>query len=705
MLLRPGIIFFFELLQRIPPTFGPNQRLSYYRVGWSFIRPDLALREADKDGSPLSLKLQVFSYRRRLKIEKTPNRMTVKSVTDDEVPTQVPHVLYEYAWPCRVMQESRLSICLELVDASQENAAASLTTQRKMSFDGKTLATEQAARETKLQECMIQKSDLTSEWPVPDELMHIFPTHDRGCYRMCLSTSGTLLVAACEGAVAKYELRIYELNSGNLRCVLEGHSALVYDLCWFSGDDELVMSCSGDGRCLIFMVPPEHCDTAISPHISLYHPSHLYSCRIHPQSTSSHLVIACAGLGFGFRLWNVQRRRDAQEDPPPKNLGDVKSEDGSDIYCLRFSRGENLITAHANGYLALWRVTWSSVEGVTWQQLRLYQNPDMQDIPIYSFEVITEELLQRSSSASIEVADDWVLLHTKDNLVRVCSLQHSSIRVMQQFPVKNSRFGCRGAISPSGEHILIGCETGQVTLFSVATGQAVEWIAIRLSSPVCDIVWSRRHHIVAICAYEADEPPILAFYYPREVQEGASQQQVSGFRPPERSPMSPIRESTLIKDSLKGRVTQSTETWAVNWLELQGPSGGGPLGMNRKQQMKASILGEVLDQKTHAELEARISTQIYRDSTLPRPSSSARLTSELPRPSQGLPSSSLLNGIPNPNRPNAGTTTPFSANPLGSMSTTTAAGVHPQPYTMTTMQGGLGFTPTQGSTTTSQQQR
>merc|ERR1719193_1528299 len=181
MLLRPGIIFFFELLQRIPPTFGPNQRLSYYRVGWSFIRPDLALREADKDGSPLSLKLQVFSYRRRLKIEKTPNRMTVKSVTDDEVPTQVPHVLYEYAWPCRVMQESRLSIYLELVDASQENAAASLTTQRKMSFDGKTLATEQAARETKLQECMNQKSDLTSEWPVPDELMHIFPTHVRGC--------------------------------------------------------------------------------------------------------------------------------------------------------------------------------------------------------------------------------------------------------------------------------------------------------------------------------------------------------------------------------------------------------------------------------------------------------------------------------------------------------------------------------------------
>ena len=115
----------------------------------------------------------------------------------------------------------------------------------------------------KLQQCLIQKQDLnlSTEWPVPDELMHIFPTKDRGCFRMCLSTSGQFLVAACDSAGQKasmYELRIYDLQLGTVHCIFDGHSALVYDLTWFTSSsvmsdnnnkgEELVVSCSGDGR-------------------------------------------------------------------------------------------------------------------------------------------------------------------------------------------------------------------------------------------------------------------------------------------------------------------------------------------------------------------------------------------------------------------------------------------------------------------------
>eukprot|EP00397_Hematodinium_sp_SG-2012_P014939 GEMP01015205.1.p1 GENE.GEMP01015205.1~~GEMP01015205.1.p1 ORF type:complete len:536 (+),score=84.97 GEMP01015205.1:1103-2710(+) len=534
--------------------------------------------------------------------------MHARYVKDKEMRQDGPNVFYEYAWRYRSRQESYLSVSLELIDAA---LAHNITGISDFSSLQKDQAPEKASHENKLAHCVIQKSDMTSSWPIPDELMHIFPTNDHGCFRMCLSTSGHFLVAACDGPSSMYELRAYELNLGNLYCVFEGHSALVYDIFWYSSEtEELVISCSGDGRVLLFTVPPSRTNAPVSPHVSLYHPSHVYSCRTHPMSLSaSYLVIACGGFGFGFRLWQIERHTESGHirDTVSKAVADVQTEDKSDVYCLRFSRGENLITAHADGYLVLWRVTVGATlaEGVHWQQLRVYRNPDFAGVPIYHFDIITSELLlRRSSSAMMQVADDWILLHAKDNLIRICALQQSVCRVVNEFPVKNSRFGCRGVISPSGEHVILGCETGRVFIFSI-DGKAVDWIPIRLGSPICDIVWSRRHHLIGICAYEADEPPIVVFYYPRDIPQDAT-----SFRPPERPSVGDKRGSLTGDVNLHGRVSSSAEMWAMNWMNLEGPAGGGPLGMNKKREIKASILGEALDRKSHSALEASISTRV-----------------------------------------------------------------------------------------------
>lgn len=240
-------------------------------------------------------------------------------------------------------------------------------------------------------------------------------------------------------------------------------------------------------------------------------------------------------------------------------------------------------------------------QGVQWQQLKAYRNPDLADVPIYHFDVVTPQLRQREGS-NVLAADDWILLHTKDNMVRLCALQQTIVRVMSEFPVKNSQFGCRGVISPSGEYIVIGCETGKVFVFS-SDGNcepiACDLSNARLGAPVCDIVWSRRHHLLAFSGYEADEPPIVVFYAPREGFEEDS------FKPPERVQLGDTRASLTSTDiNLQGRLSSTAEQWAMNWMDM---GSGGPLGLKKKQELKASVIGAVYEEKTQVELRASLS--------------------------------------------------------------------------------------------------
>merc|ERR550534_2672845 len=227
--------------------------------------------------------------------------LRARFLAEEEERLEVPSVYYEYAWPSRTPQESCLSVILEIVDVRLIHKPAKMLERSKEGAD----AGADKKSDNKLMECMIQKGDTSGPWPVPDELMFTFPTARRGCYRMCLSTSGQYLVCACDSSANTFEMRVYDLRFGQLHCVCEGHSALVYDLFWFSGEnnEEIVVSCSGDGRCLLFVLPRLPTEAVLFPHIALYHPSHVYSARLHPISTSSTMVMVTGGFGFGMRIW------------------------------------------------------------------------------------------------------------------------------------------------------------------------------------------------------------------------------------------------------------------------------------------------------------------------------------------------------------------------------------------------------------------
>jgi WD40 repeat protein len=72
-----------------------------------------------------------------------------------------------------------------------------------------------------------------------------FETEALGCFKLKFSNKGKYIAVACTKESSKTIIKIFDVETGELKIVLRGHHDLIHDFTW-SWDDNYLLSSSAD---------------------------------------------------------------------------------------------------------------------------------------------------------------------------------------------------------------------------------------------------------------------------------------------------------------------------------------------------------------------------------------------------------------------------------------------------------------------------
>jgi len=491
---------------------------------------------------------------------------------------------------------------------------------------------------------------------LPDSLLWQISAGKRGASRLAVSPSSTLVAAAVARQKGSSELRVYSLTTGRLYATCAGgHDSLVYDLCWHAwpgrktaeSANPLLISCGGDGAVLIYEVPEDLVPLpgSSAPHLRLHTrvslPSHVYSVRPHPALSADprRLVLLCGGHRFGLMICEISRawkqaeggqgswvataphaQQQIRYEVSQRNSGQQATETGlPDVLCVRFSTQtnslDNLYVTDAAGHVMLFQVRFDASPeagrgGLHASMVRSYASQELAGKAIYGLEVVTQQLVQgkRLSSVQLSMVDDWVLLFSRDHVVRLASLQRGVLKVeLQMLGIECSSFPVHGTMSPDGAYVACGSETGELCMWNAIDGKPLPPSSVpqvQLAGPMMDVVWSERHHLFGCCALDDEAPPLLFFVGgdPNAVPAAATTRGVVPELPHRPAPLRDApREESLNTSSISPAVA-ADHKWAGQWIDADhNPRSA--ITMEEKRRMKENILLRILDKKGADDVE------------------------------------------------------------------------------------------------------
>jgi WD40 repeat protein len=514
---------------------------------------------------------------------------------------------------------------------------------------------------------------------LPDDLLWQIASGERGASRLRISPSGQLLAVAVSRRGGSSELRIFRIGTGEVHAVGHAvHDALVYDLCWHtfrkdavvkSPSPQLLISCSGDGSVQFFEVPEEASAVdahgaplasamlLLRPHATMHLPSHVYSIALHPSLSAdpSQIVLVCGGHGFGLVLCKVTRkRREEGQDLGSwqvvlphwqeqihyeSQIVDQQTSRPSDVLCVRFSlqlsSPDNLYVSDSAGHVMMFQVRFDvSVAshfggaGLRASFVRLYSIPELKGIPVYALDVVTPQFMRGKgiSQMRLQTVDDWLLLYSKDHMIRIVALQRgvaAGMQVEHEFTGhKSGNFPVRGALSPDGAYLACGSETGELCMWTVSDNKPVSenlMPQVQLAGPVMETIWSEHHHLLVVCAIDDSGPPVLVFLggdpdKPRPPVDVPPPKQsyapeLAPIRPPPILPLDDVARELRDQFALvpKSIAPPVGHDWAVQWTNTDfNPQSA--VSFEEKRRMKENILGQLLDRKGAIELEQRFAS-------------------------------------------------------------------------------------------------
>lgn len=499
---------------------------------------------------------------------------------------------------------------------------------------------------------------------LPESLLWQITAGSRGASRLALSPSSMLLATACARSGGSSELRVFHLGSGRTYATCaSGHDALVYDLCWhsFSGRtpgttaNPLLISCGGDGVVLVYEVPEDLVPVPglPPPHLQvqarLTLPSHVYSVAVHPALSADprRIILVCGGHSFGImvceisRAWNQtepsqrgawtastphwQHKVSYEVSHPRRITGEMptaeQTSEPPDVLCVRFSTQanslDNLYVTDAAGHIMLFQIrSDATTGGLTAGLVRSYAGLDLAGKAIHGLEVVTQQLVKgrRLSSVQLSMVDDWVLIFSRDHIVRLASLQRGVLKIeLQMLGTEGGRYPVRGSMSPDGSYVACGSETGELCVWNAVDGKQVPADSVpqvRLAGPMMHVVWSEKHHLIACCALDDQAPPLLVF-----VGGDPNASSMDVLTPPKTASVGelphrppPLKDALYEEPSLvtTGGINPSIAAehkWASQWINAdENPRSA--IAIDEKRRMKENILLSILDKKSSQEAES-----------------------------------------------------------------------------------------------------
>ncbi|XP_066977459.1 jouberin-like isoform X2 [Macrobrachium rosenbergii] len=325
----------------------------------------------------------------------------------------------------------------------------------------------------------------SQSFQIPNLVKHCLPHADDGCMVVKFSHSGLRL--ACG---AQRRILIYNVLSGKLEHVFEGHLGLIYDLCW-NDEDQLLLSASGDSTVRVWDVEPEEiCGNSQI----LTHPSHVYVAKFFPFQPQL-LVTGC--YDHMIRVWycgSSGRYLIIQEIT--NHLSFVNA------LCFK-PEGDVLYSGDKQGVIFVWNVKINKkvLSRRKTSVLSLQQEVKIVDI-----------VGKVINSISYHPAGYRLVVHTRDGQIRLINHKHWTV-THRLSGFLNVREQIRGCVSPCGTWIVSGSEDHGVYVWHSDSGElTAAFLNMPIKRTISCVDFHPLDHMLAVSSYHCKTPVLVLVY-------------------------------------------------------------------------------------------------------------------------------------------------------------------------------------------------
>lgn len=567
-LLNTNVIIFFELLD-----FNLNYHLNtvdqcMYPMAWGYLKPvGFSQTYIGKH------KIQLYKYKFKRGIEIN----DLKHKSFDYLRT--PDVLYELDWIKKEKYQTFLQIKLGLTTRPTDSEMKKAYFYNKFiysvfCFEGDDIDYELIDFKKKeikadIEASVDQKKLLLAKWrrvegekcQIPNKLLYKFPTAKLGCLTQEFSHNGRYIAAACTEMNSKTTIKIFNVEEGALKYHFKGHHQLIHHFSW-SFDDLLLISASADNQVSIWKVPKdesndlsnlEYLDNESKFKLqSITHPAYVYSTDIYPGSSKSFMILATAcfdGLVRFFSMnFNYDEHTSAYSLQHIICLEHLSIEVGQGmndvIYFdqLTESNKQKIKASNKEALLSKTTLDHRHPNSIIFDSNQLFIGDSLGYIHIWELSLkesnvsvkkiksLTHHLLEYDTINKLMLYPSKVfkglIVHTRANSIRVVDLakNEQSLSIVKNFfGVKCNRMNIKSAISPDGQYLLSGSETGYPFLWDYATSLSIESkkeLQCGVIDSINDVSWNDCYNMTAVSAFGQEYPLLIHVYQKKKVVVG-----------------------------------------------------------------------------------------------------------------------------------------------------------------------------------------
>lgn len=371
---------------------------------------------------------------------------------------------------------------------------------------------------------------------LPSKLLFRLPVGTHGA--MCLSFSNNskyLAVGCCFDHI--YSVRIFDPETGALLHDLKAvHYSVIYEVQW-AEDDRYLISASGDGTCMIWMISKHatqgnrgeeekendgeeveskdhsptrtmkmHKTAAIEEDTSPFLPIHIailqhkppcyiYCALLIPCKGGTGQVAITGAFDRSLRMW------DGLKGVELGLLGGSIAHEGYVNAITADRRTGRLYSGDSIGVILVWKKQGDGVRPGDYSVLHRIRSLDFMDKGISSLSI---HPTRRKGQLLIQA-------------------HHHCLKLMDLYTYKFVHGGYPGVrchkskikatFSPDGRYVVAGSDDGKLRAWETQNGRRVSDSLSSLSFPeaLCDVAWHPTQHVIAIAAY-GENMPVLMYY-------------------------------------------------------------------------------------------------------------------------------------------------------------------------------------------------
>ena len=569
-------VIFFELLDFNLLSKGKTETC-IEPIAWAYLKP-VGFSKMTYLGKH-KLQLYKFSFTQSSQYQKD-------KLTEMEY-SKTPDVVYELDWINKVKYQTYLQVNLSLIDKPNEDDMKMKKYQdyfyKSIYYDESDEKNFELLRRLRKGEKTAKKRgkekkddslDYIRRYPfekceIPNQLLYKFETEKLGCLTHEFSRNGRYIAAACTKETSETLIKIFNVETGQLKYIFKGHQNLIHHILW-SFDDLLLFTCSSDYNLSIWRVPFEDNNNEDNTNYlknqsqflvaTIPHPGYVYCCDLFPDKANKeqmYLATACFDgvvrvyslaadydensrkyVEVNYELAEQKRINEEKEDIqsieamktkylihlaeesglPKKEKKELESLSKTVLFhmhpnCLIFGETGQLYIGDSLGFIHIWEFMKTSKSLIC--KRPQFSHKDIGNVSINKISFIPTIF---SDDAIGKNQTNRILVHTRDNFIRLLDISSNKPRLVVTYSGANcNKTNIKSTVSPDGSYLMSGSEAGEPVIWIVESANLVGVRKLQASFVYIlnDVSWNNCYHMTGISAF-GQEYPLLIHAYVRK---------------------------------------------------------------------------------------------------------------------------------------------------------------------------------------------